>query len=789
MRGKKINRVRHLAVFLAILCGLTCFQEPVEAARAAERILLQEDGPAEPEVPPEEGNSAGGPEAPPEEAGAVPEPEALQEELCVSEAAYGGIPETLYPRRNGYYDLLVYDGTKSGRYRIYVQVGTRVPGSASYSLSYSMSLTEGEDLGITIAPEAYATRYDNADGYPEEVRQYHLPVRFIHEKQGYHFEAADTSGCYQTYFSGMGDEFCDFVVDTNGCGMTNWGEDGLYHNDVIRVKFVPNQYTISYDGNGATGGSVPDQTVGYDTWVTLAPNTYEKSYSVRYDGMGGTVSGAEDRAVCQFLGWQDRNDFNFDGVDYHWYTFDAPYYANSYGDLMQTFGYDKAALISHYMTYVVQGAETRSGSPCFNAGEYMDVGGGDLKQIFGADRAAYVSHWNSYGYGEKRRGRIQADQDIMDVYGEGAAVRNLTGHLEGRVTLTAGWSEGYVTLPEAVREGYELLGWSRTPEAEEPDHLPGEEAAVNEDCTFYAVWKKTKQFFNVAYIGNGQDEGGDFVDYRIDPEEEYALYLNGEDGKEGAVHFTRGQMVSFTSAVTGDTVEEETTQTVVGWSLQETGDRNDMYPLGMLWKGEELYLQAQAAGNLTIGSPGDAYGTAAGVVNGSGLPQDAPEDYVNLYAVWDGGAVIEAYDLYYTLEEARSGKITQEELLSHAVATDAEAADEHNGRGILKPGVDEAKKTQFVVCDYDAGELQAFCHGGSVTETYLAVDSAGNETRRQITVHIVDTEAQKQPDERAAIRFISREYLDTLPRDSVWVQDAEYRERLEETLALAEQKK
>lgn len=794
MKNRRRRTAGYMAALLALLCGMVCCPESAGAVQAAEQVELSEEAQTEAELPEEsdadepERNGGGGrqEEAPPETMESNSESERDQEQdqetVGVSEHTYGGAPETLYPYRSGYYDLLVYNGAKWGRYRIGVQVGARIPGSASYYLYYSMSLIGGEDQGITIAQEDYATMYDNADGYPEEVRQYHLPVRFIHEKTGYHFEAADTSGCYQTYFKGMGDNSCDFVVDTNGCGMTNWGEDGLYHNDIIRVQFVPNSYTITYEGNGAIGGSIPDQTVSYDTWTTLAPNTYQKSYAVRYDGMGGTVSLAEDQAVCEFLGWQDRNDFTYRGVDYHWYTIDAPYYANYYRDIMQVFGYDKAAIVDHYVEYTVNGAEARSGSPGFNVREYMDVGGSDLARSFGSDTAAYVSHWNTYGYGESRRGRIQADQNTLDAYPDGAAVRNLTGHVNGRVTLTAKWSDGSITLPTAAREGYELLGWSRTSGADTPDYLPGDTASINEDGTFYAVWKKEKQFFNVAYIGSGQNQGEDFVDYRVDPEQEYALYSNEE---EGVPHFTRQGMVSFVSADTGETVEEETTQTVVGWSLQEEAAWDGMYPVDMIWRGEELYLQAQAAGNITKNRPAEAYGSSTDALGGSreSAPADAPEDYVNLYAVWDCGAVIEAYDLYYTLEEAGTGKITQEELLRHASATDAEAVEPGNSSGMLKPGVDEAKGTQFIVCDYNAAELQAFCHSGSVTETYLAVDSAGNITTKQITVHIVDTTAEKQEDNRTGIRFISREYLHTLPEDSVWVQDMQYRNRLEEALA------
>ena len=48
----------------------------------------------------------------------------------------------------------------------------------------------------------------------------------------------------------MEEETCSFVVDTNGCGMTPWGDDGAWHNDNIEVNYLENRYTIHYDGNG-----------------------------------------------------------------------------------------------------------------------------------------------------------------------------------------------------------------------------------------------------------------------------------------------------------------------------------------------------------------------------------------------------------------------------------------------------------------------------------------------------------------------------------------------------------
>lgn len=695
---------------------------------------------------------------------------------------YAASAETFYHNRNGYFDLLVHDADKSGRYRIEVQIGERMQDSPSYSLFYHMTLIEGDDLGITIEDAGYATMYDNAVGYPEEARQYHLPVRFHHNKRGYHFEAADVSDCFQTYFQGMGDEYCEFIVDTNGCGMTNWGGDWLFHNDTIQVRFAPNQYTILYDGNGAKGGNMPGQSASYDAWISLTGNGYEKSYSVTYDGRGGKAEKSADQAQCLFLGWQDHNDYTCQGTDYHWYTMDAPYYANRYHDIYQAFGYDKSSIVTHYVEHTVNGCEDRQGSALFHAGEYMSVGGEDLSRAFGPDAGAYVSHWNSTGYLEKRKGCLEPDNATSDVYPDGAAVRNLTDYVNGIVTLTAKWSSGKVTLPSAERKDHELLGWSCSADAASPDYLPGEAVSVDGDTTFYAVWQEVKHHFNVAYIGNGQTQGDNFVEYNIAPEDSYHIHTGETDGKP---YFVRNGTVSFVSAVTGEVVEEETGQTLTGWSLTQNGVPQEAYRPGEVQSGEALYQKAQQAGNITEGRPAEAFGSSNTAFTGKEeRSPDVPQEYVNLYAVWDCGAVIEAYDLYYTLEDAQSGRITEEELLRHAKARDREAVTPENPEGLLPAGIHKNAQTMFVVCDYDAGELQAFEHGGSVTETYFVRDGAGNVTRKQVTVYIVDTSAQDtgRAADRDSLRFISRKYLHTLPQDSVWVRNEEYRTLLDAVL-------
>lgn len=159
---------------------------------------------------------------------------------------------------------------------------------------------------------------------------------------------------------------------------------------------------------------------------------------------------------------------------------------------------------------------------------------------------------------------------------------------------------------------------------------------------------------------------------------------------------------------------------------------------------------------------------------------------VTLYAVWDDCPWITATDLYYTLEQAQSGFITTDEILSHASAIDRE-----DGSPIL-PGVNPAHNkptvnTSFTIPDYQTSDFTQFQHSGSCTENLTVVDSVGNIYVKQITIYVVDTTPVAVKPE-GYTRFIDKKYFN-LPYDqgglednSIWKTDTEYRGELEKAL-------
>ena len=156
---------------------------------------------------------------------------------------------------------------------------------------------------------------------------------------------------------------------------------------------------------------------------------------------------------------------------------------------------------------------------------------------------------------------------------------------------------------------------------------------------------------------------------------------------------------------------------------------------------------------------------------------------ITLYAVWDDCPWIQAHDLYYTLEQAQSGFITEEEILSHATATDRE-----DGSPIL-PGTNPAPSdpevfTSFTIPDYQAEEFTNLQHDFATSENLTVVDHTGNTYVKQIMVHVVDTTPVVEKPE-GKTRFISEKYFKLdhehggLEENSIWMTNPEYHAALQ----------
>lgn len=110
-----------------------------------------------------------------------------------------------------------------------------------------------------------------------------------YEKTGYHTEDSRT---WTARADGSGSSYADMQR------VNNLAENpkGLIPNTVkLYVQWTANQYTIRFNGNGATGGSMADQIKTYGTPAALEENQYQRDgyefsgWSMEADGSGGLL--------------------------------------------------------------------------------------------------------------------------------------------------------------------------------------------------------------------------------------------------------------------------------------------------------------------------------------------------------------------------------------------------------------------------------------------------------------------------------------------------------------------
>ena len=157
------------------------------------------------------------------------------------------------------------------------------------------------------------------------------------------------------------------------------------------------------------------------------------------------------------------------------------------------------------------------------------------------------------------------------------------------------------------------------------------------------------------------------------------------------------------------------------------------------------------------------------------------------HASWDEGPLIQTEEIYVSLADAAAGKISESWLAKKASAHDLEDGEIPYGKH---------QNTSFFMENYRESDFTKFQEEGSIEKTFTAVDSAGNTTKKDILIHIVNTETYPEDKILGRVRFISEKYfwdknkklvseeLGGLADDSIWRWDDSYRVLLEKLFQL-----
>ena len=301
-------------------------------------------------------------------------------------------------------------------------------------------------------------------------------------------------------------------------------------NTTLYAKWTAITYTITYNGNGATGGETANSSHTYDETKALTANGYERKYTVTYNhnytgstnttktatytfnGWAKSASGAKEyddkqnvtnlsstngATVTLYANWNSasvnyaptRTGYTFGG----WYkeaactnkvsdatytpTSDITVYtkwiANNY---TVTYNYNNATgnkeetskTVTYDSTYGTLPAPTRNYLVTFNS-----KGGSDCDSL--------VATWNFEGW---YNGSTLVNAD--------SKVTTASNH-----TLTASWSGGTITLPTPTREGYTFGGWYSE---EQCTNKVENSKQYTSAITLYAKW--TANNYTITYNSN-----------------------------------------------------------------------------------------------------------------------------------------------------------------------------------------------------------------------------------------------------------------------------------------------
>lgn len=174
-------------------------------------------------------------------------------------------------------------------------------------------------------PNYYAYRHSN--NYYHGAHEFYIKFPATLKRRGYKFNtiystsgktnniAFDTANTGQTHLGPtLTDTSVDFIIDTNACGITDFGKTNLFERSVIRPTIVPIEYTQIYKrGNTNSNEGNKQENCYFDGSYNYKPeNTFTgRSYKVTADANGGKFSDnktkIEETGNLKFKDWSQEN--------------------------------------------------------------------------------------------------------------------------------------------------------------------------------------------------------------------------------------------------------------------------------------------------------------------------------------------------------------------------------------------------------------------------------------------------------------------------------------------------
>lgn len=613
-----------------------------------------------------------------------------------------------------------------------------------------------------------------------------------------------------------GFKFLGYFEGYNGAGRKIVNSDGtiavpttFFEADTtIHAYWVPDNqiltetYNIQYNGNGADYGDMSHKmtTIPYCGNFTIADNAFTKlgytfeNWAVTrtrplFDAYGNQT-GTIEEVFCTDGTWQPLfqvpDSRQWERYQSGWsFVLDHNWVADAYVPATYTF------YAQWKPTYCIQcdviltagsGIESVSGDGAYTVGTQVNIAAEVLPGYHWLNwTGTYYADTKDYRFTMPAQNvtmtaNATANQYTIQFDGNGATGGSMN-------PMSCIYDVSYSLTPNVyTRDGYQFLKWNTKPDGTGDSYENG--ATVknltttnNDTVTLYAQWEANS--YTIVFDANGGTGDIPSAQVRYDrnitlPDGAASYHKFTIDGSNVTDEVLAGTVVpvgyeapegleSIVEEAPVIEAEESDAEAVSLFTEEETLPKAypSVFTGWALEEGKDAFAPQWTLEEVAVSTIVDA----AGMTNMDGAT-------IVLYAVWDDCPWIQAADIYYTLEQAQSGFITAEEILSHATASDRE-----DGSPIL-PGIHE-NGTSFSIPDYAPTDFTQFDSEGSCTENLTVVDSTGSVYAKQITVYVVDTTPVAVKPE-GTTRFINEYYYNQpyenggLENDSVWKTNPEY---------------
>ena len=540
-------------------------------------------------------------------------------------------------------------------------------------------------------------------------------------------------------------------------------------------------YSIVYNGNGATSGSMSEQTATFDRNVELVSNSFSRKYTVTYNAMGGTVNAPNNVASATFNGWEDRGNITFMDNNYTYNNFDAPYYSQNYTDLNAAYGFNKYNLIKHYFLY---------------------------------------------GKSEGRNPKDKAGN--AGLYPNKATVKNLTITNGYKVNLYANWKLGSVTLPTPTRFGYKFLGWYTS--AEGGTKISGTTYTPTSNVTLYAQWKLDSYY--IDYKVNDAGLTDRITDNLPDnngslPGKDTAAMLTDFALQNGSKYNTKytfkewntkpdGSGKKFTTSITNDgslCKPGETLTIYAIWDTTPIMSAKDFYLIEEVPAPNDVVYSGVGFDKTPTEKYPDklsevAYPIKGYTKNGTDISSRIKVEYVEFDGSKTAVSSIDTnkpgkYTVHYSLTDGKQTKKFTRTVTVLPISAPAINAGDRYFKVNTLITADMLKETVSVNDKYDGDLIDKVIienidniksdKDGVYQITYKVTNRANKTTTKTVNIFIIDYLPDNRADEANKFRFVRKDCseandycLQYFNNDSKWTNDETLRELLMNSLSKSE---